>query len=219
MSEFPLAFEQIFADDLDHIVAKDMIEELYWNRIRRHTFYAVSQTDTPLNIYGEPDEIPVDPVEIGATQYATEVQLLAADPADGTRAYAQDTTNFFVRSANEWISDIGEPIYHKFTAPDPYPDDIPIHIKLEPEVELLDRYGYDRVRDALVYFCIPILDKVKLTPKVGDRLDFNFTSTGVSTIEHLEIHEISSVDFQRQTGVPYTLVAAADRTHKKRITG
>ena len=93
----------------------------------------------------------------------------------------------------------------------------PFHIKLDPEAEDLSRYGYDRTRDCLASFSTQILRSINLEPKVGDRFDFVFNSpTGNQVVEHFEIHEISPVDFMRNTLVPATLVAAADRTHKAR---
>jgi hypothetical protein len=38
----------------------------------------------------------------GTTKYATEVQLLAATPAAGTQAYAEDTSNFWYRRGATW---------------------------------------------------------------------------------------------------------------------
>jgi hypothetical protein len=91
----------------------------------------------------------------------------------------------------------------------------PFQVKLNPEEEELDRYGYDRKREALVSFSTKILRDLNLEPKVGDRFDFIFASTlGSQVREHFEILEISPVDFQRQTLIPTQVVAAADRTHK-----
>ena len=93
--------------------------------------------------------------------------------------------------------------------------DIPIHIKLNPEEELLDKYGYDRVRDAIAWFSSKILRDRGLAPKDGDRIDFTFVNeTGATVVEHFEILEISPWDFVRQAKVPYQITVAMDRTHK-----
>jgi hypothetical protein len=90
----------------------------------------------------------------------------------------------------------------------------PFHIKLDPEQELLDKYGYSRTREAVCWFNTSILTDLSVTPKVGDRFDFAYTVRGQSVLEHFEILEISPWDFQRQTKVPYQITAAANRTHK-----
>lgn len=103
----------------------------------------------------------------------------------------------------------GEPSYRQITP------DIPIQVKIDPEAEELNKYGYDRTRDALLSFSAKILRDSDLMPKVGDRLDYVFKdANGSEVIEHLELHEVSAADFSRQTLVSYQMTAAADRTHK-----
>jgi len=95
---------------------------------------------------------------------------------------------------------------------------IPIHIKLNPEEEELNKYGYDRTRDAIAWFSKKILEDIGLSPKVGDRIDFTFqTELGATVVEHFEIHEISLEDFARQIGYAYQVTAAMDRTHKAKM--
>lgn len=97
---------------------------------------------------------------------------------------------------------------------------LPIHVKLDPEKAELDKYGYDRDREVLFFFCNKILRDRELKPKVGDRIDFLFTDVnGVTTVEHLIINQCSAEDFSRQQKVPYQMVAAGNRTHKQRIAG
>lgn len=92
---------------------------------------------------------------------------------------------------------------------------IPMHIKLDPEAEELDRFGYDRTREAVVWFSRKILKDLGIDPKVGDRIDFTYRSTLGSVInEHLIINEISLWDFQRQAKHFYQITAACNRTHK-----
>lgn len=107
-----------------------------------------------------------------------------------------------------------EPVYVKVIP------DIPIQIKLDPEAEELNKYGYDRTREAVIWFCRKILRDRNLSPKDGDRIDFQFkTETGLTVIEHLIINEISPWDFQRQGSQFYQIQAAANRTHKAPVSG
>ena len=97
---------------------------------------------------------------------------------------------------------------------------MPVQIKLDPEEEELSKYGYDKQREAIIWFCSKILRDRGLSPKVGDRIDFRFNNElGNEVVEHLIINEISPWDFQRQTTVPYQVTAAANRTHKAIIPG
>jgi len=103
----------------------------------------------------------------------------------------------------------GEPVYTTVDPP------IPIHIKLDPEEEILEKYGYDRKREAMIWFCAKILRDRDIHPKDGDRVDFIFTNdAGQTVLEHLIINEISPVDFSRQSQNSYQVTAAANRTHK-----
>lgn len=114
-------------------------------------------------------------------------------------------------SKNLYCEPEGEPSYTTVDPP------IPIHIKLDPEEEILDKYGYDRIRDAVIWFSSKILRDRSIQPKVGDRVDFVYLNeAGGTVVEHLEIHEISSWDFARQAKIPYQITVAADRTHKSK---
>ena len=96
---------------------------------------------------------------------------------------------------------------------------IPIAIKLDPEEELLDRYGYDRTRDAICWFSRKIMDDLGINPKVGDRINFSYVvDTGSTVVEQLIINEVSPVDFQRQTKVAFNISAACNRTHRDKVT-
>lgn len=107
---------------------------------------------------------------------------------------------------------VSEPVYTTVNPP------IPIHIKLDPEVEELNKYGYDRIRDAILWFSSKILRDRSIQPKVGDRVDFVYLDeAGQTVVDHLEIHEISPFDFVRQGAVPYQVNAAADRTQKAKL--
>lgn len=103
-----------------------------------------------------------------------------------------------------------------YTTVDPQ---FPFHVKLDPETEELEKYGYDRKRECVVWFCTKILKDIGIVPKVGDRFDFMFlTADRVTQVrEHFIITEISDWDFIRQSKDSYQVSAAADRTQKKPI--
>lgn len=94
--------------------------------------------------------------------------------------------------------------------------EIPILVKLDPEEEHLDRYGYSRTRDVIMWFSRKIVHDEGINPKVGDRVDFTYRAPNGDVInEHLIINEISPTDFQRQIIDYYMLSVAGDRTHKR----
>ena len=117
--------------------------------------------------------------------------------------------NHAASNVNIYGEPSGDPVY------DVTFEDVPVHIELDPEAEILDRYGYDRNRNALIAFSIKILRDLSLSPKVGDRIDFKYLNElDLQVTEHLIINEISPWDFVRQQKTPYQVIAAADRTHK-----
>lgn len=102
-----------------------------------------------------------------------------------------------------------EPVYSRTI-------ELPIYVKLDPEEEELNKYGYDRTREFILWFSRKILHDLNIEPKVGDRVDFAYRSpTGDIINEHLIINEISPVDFQRQLIDHYSVTAAGNRTHKR----
>jgi hypothetical protein len=50
---------------------------------------------------------------------------------------------------------------------------VAMRVILEPERQLLKRWGITKPRDALVEHSIAHLEEIGLTPKIGDRFDFN----------------------------------------------
>lgn len=102
-----------------------------------------------------------------------------------------------------------EPVYDKTF-------ELPMLIKVDPEEEELNKYGYDRSREFMIWFSRKILHDLDLAPKVGDRIDMTYrTPTGDVVNEHIIINEISPADFQRQLIDYYSLLAAGNRTHKR----
>ncbi len=92
----------------------------------------------------------------------------------------------------------------------------PIQIKLKPEEADLSKYGFRRPRDAIVWMCKKVLVTYQVVPKVGDRINFQYSHpiSGVAIKEQFEIMNVSNWDFQRQTKIPYQIMAAVLRTHK-----
>ncbi|MCG8435864.1 MAG: hypothetical protein MJA83_17715, partial [Gammaproteobacteria bacterium] len=86
---------------------------------------------------------------------------------------------------------------------------MPIFIQLDPEEELLDRYGYDRKREAVAWFSAKILRDRNIQPKVGDRIECEYSDAlGGLVVEHFIINEISPTEFFRQSRNPYQYNAA-----------
>ena len=93
---------------------------------------------------------------------------------------------------------------------------MPMLIKLDPEEQVLDKYGFDRKREAVIWMSRKICHDLGLVPKIGDRIDFTYrTAVGGIVNEHLILNEFSAKDFQRQLVDHYQYVGAADRTLKK----
>lgn len=92
---------------------------------------------------------------------------------------------------------------------------LPMLIKLDPEEEELNKYGYDRTREFMIWFSRKICHDLGIVPKVGDRIDMTYRDpVGAIINEHIIINEISPVDFQRQLIDHYSILAAGNRTHK-----
>ena len=92
---------------------------------------------------------------------------------------------------------------------------IPIYIKFDPEEEELDKYGYDRTREFMLWLSRRTARSNNLAPKVGDRIDVTYrTALGDVVNEHVIINEMSPADFQRQLIDHYSYAGAGNRTHK-----
>lgn len=102
-----------------------------------------------------------------------------------------------------------EPVYDRTI-------EMPMFIKLDPQETLLNKYGIDLRREAVIWFSRKICHDLGIEPKIGDRVDFTFrTAVGGVVNEHLIINEFSPWDFQRQLVDHYGFIAGADRTQKK----
>lgn len=61
---------------------------------------------------------------------------------------------------------LGEPVFLA-------PVQVAMRVILEPEKQTLERYGIQNPRDALVEHSLAHLVEIGLTPKIGDRFNFN----------------------------------------------
>lgn len=147
-------------------------------------------------------------------------QLLYVDPVDSATDeqmvselyYSQIAKHpFYVLNQAAPLNIYGEPTGDpQYTLVTPA---FPIQIKLAPEEELLTRFGYDRKRDAILWFATPILIAVGVKPKVGDRVHFvYYDSQGSTVVEDLILDTVHDWDFSRQTAIPYQVTATAERT-------
>lgn len=94
----------------------------------------------------------------------------------------------------------GDPISNDFTynALSSY---IPLHVRLNPPVDDLTKYGIDTPRDALFVMSKALADDYSFTPKIGDR--FNYYSENVlQQFEVLSLHRID-INGNMSTGLHY----------------
>ena len=94
--------------------------------------------------------------------------------------------------------------------------DMPMLVRLDPEEQLLSKYGIDKKRAAIIWFSRKICHDLGVMPKIGDRIDFAYrTAAGSLVNEHLILNAPSAKDFQRQLIDHYSYIAPAERTHRK----
>jgi hypothetical protein len=102
-----------------------------------------------------------------------------------------------------------EPIYDRTIL-------IPINIELRPQESLLTKYGMDEKREAIATFSKKICHDLGYEPKVGDRIDFTYRTSGGAVVnEHFIIVQMAASDFQRQLIDNFTLTAGLERTQYK----
>ncbi len=226
----------LFVDDVDKATDEGMVEELYWSMIARNDLFILNDSATLetgsdgatssggvfssagstflTNGVGMSVTLEITSGDDAGTYDVLEVTSENDLVVDGSFSNQPETTlNFKIYSLNLYGEPVVEPTY---TVVSPQ---IPIHIKIDPEAEELEKYGYDRTRDAIIWFSAKILRDAGLSPKVGDRVNFTFTNEAGSTVlEQFEIHEASPVDFARQSKSHYHVGCAADRTHKTKIS-
>ena len=90
-----------------------------------------------------------------------------------------------VDHGDNWNDTYGEPAYD---ADNPHPqyDDahqIRLMVELEPEQDLLDRYGLDKPADAVVLGSQKLFRDLAVLPKIGDRFDYNEWQFEIKTVK------------------------------------
>ena len=108
----------------------------------------------------------------------------------------QGSTNQY----GEMAEGAGEP---QFTA---FSQTVCMRVILNPEKQLLKKWGQDNPRDAMVEFSIAINNSIGLTPKQGDRFDYNN--------EQYELEGAGKEAFWGNTKIPVRIVVFADKHYR-----
>jgi hypothetical protein len=103
----------------------------------------------------------------------------------------------------------GETDYNADNPHPQYKDAMQIHlvVELEPEQDLLDKYGLDKPTDALVIGSQKIFRDLAVLPKIGDRFDFNEWQFEIKTVKPGSWFSNSKADIE--------WIMTADRTHRR----
>jgi len=60
---------------------------------------------------------------------------------------------------------------------------VPAYIKLNPEKQILIKYGIDKPRDILIVFCKTLMDASGISPKIGDRIEFKDQEYHITSLQ------------------------------------
>ena len=103
----------------------------------------------------------------------------------------------------------GEPDYDADNPRPRYEDPIQVRlmVQLDPEQDMLDRYGLDQPQDALIVASQKLFRDAGRLPKIGDRFDFNEWQFEIKTVK--EGSWFSNSKF------PCEWVMTAERTHRR----
>ena len=99
-----------------------------------------------------------------------------------------------------------------------HPVQVAMRVILNPEKQLLKRYGIEQPRDALVEHSIAVLEDIILVPKIGDRFDFN-SPVDPTIIEQYEIMGDGKEGFIWNQKNPLRVVMAAMKARRIKATG
>lgn len=95
------------------------------------------------------------------------------------------------------------------------PVEMPVHVKLNPDQKLLNRYGFDHPQDAIIVFSLKVLETLGINPKdilkgpkIGDRVDFYIRD---SFQMQFELREVREWDFWGNSKAPLHLVCVAQK--------
>jgi hypothetical protein len=109
----------------------------------------------------------------------------------------QDPTT--LNQYGEIAESAGEPVLNSFTP-------VCMRVVLNPEKQLLKKWGQDNPRDALVEFSIAVLLDIGLMPKQGDRFEYNN--------EQYELEGGGREAFWGNSKIPLRLVFFADKHYR-----
>lgn len=100
------------------------------------------------------------------------------------------------------------------------PQEIPMRMVLNPSEDDLTKYGIAQERDSLLVLCRKLMeDEFNIIPKIGDRIDHEFTDDdGLAKFEQYEVKDVKRTDMFRDSGYFMRYVLACSKTHKARTT-
>jgi len=110
---------------------------------------------------------------------------------------------------DNWNETYGEPSYNADNPRPQYRDAFQIHlmVELEPEQNLLDKYGLDKPVDAMLVGSQKIFRDLAVIPKIGDRFDYNEWQFEIKTVKPGSWFSNSKSDIE--------WVMTAERTHRR----
>lgn len=90
-----------------------------------------------------------------------------------------------------------------------YDDDVgvPMMVRLDPEQDLLDKFGIDEPQESLITLSRKIMDDLGFEPKIGDRFDFNNWQFEFTTMK--------PGSWFSNTQVPCEFIATAAKVHAR----
>lgn len=87
---------------------------------------------------------------------------------------------------------------------------VPMRVILNPEKQLLKKFGQDNSRDALVEFSIAVMEELGINPKQGDRFRFNE--------EEYELMGAGRESYFWNQKVPLRIILPADKSSRIRAS-
>jgi hypothetical protein len=100
--------------------------------------------------------------------------------------------------------------HEKYTA---YAQLIPFQLRLDPSDKILKKYGLeqkDKAVDAMFKMSIMVCEEYGLTPKVGDRFNYNYGTV----VQQYEVLSIIKRDQLADTGIPLHYIGVATKTRE-----
>ena len=94
--------------------------------------------------------------------------------------------------------------------------EVPCRMKLNPDEDMLTKYGFEVNRDAVLVFSRYLMEnEFGIQVKIGDRVDHSFAdSDGTTITEQYELKDVKKIDAWRDSGYFMHYVCAASKTTK-----